>query len=88
MIANSKPVSACSYCSQYVHVALCLHVLIYKLINYCDTIDRDSRQARNKMAALRYVYTQEDKLCTPSNTVRVGLQLVSYTFRYVCASSN
>ena len=40
---------------------------------------------RNKMAAPGYVYTLEDKLCVPSEAVRIGLPpaLVSLRFRYV-----
>ena len=43
----------------------------------------------NKMAALEYVNTQEDKLCTHSNAVLVGLPLaVRYlSFTSVCESS-
>ena len=43
----------------------------------------------NKMAALAYVSTQEDKLCVSSNAVRIGLSLalVSWRFRYVRRSS-
>ena len=44
---------------------------------------------RNKMAAPGYVYTLEDKLCVPSEAVRIGLPpaLVSLRFRYVRVSS-